>query len=911
MYNGSSLQKSMDTLADEIRRSKDNEDQLVRLYKQQVPLIRQQIDYHKDIKGLQGSEIEDVLSKLRGYGFKSSGNKITNLDHAKSLSGDSASEAEKLLNQWKKLYESLNSIDKKISDFSTDITKSEKDLRDAQVKQELKQIEKTLKRSEYLLRAVENNTDLQATKEKMLGKHDYELSLAVNKEGMSFASAGVKQLIDEFNRLSVMVVKFEENTGAVQHRLEELKDKILDNADAILDYREKINQINLDRLSDNYDKFSDAMSDSIERITSNINQLKEGLVSGTTLSDFNSSTLGTLDFRRMSQFEQDHQTRLKLEADLNNALDHYAKANVDRTIAASKSILNIEKNKYENLLNLAKGYASGFIADLNSNYRTEDIGVTHGFGEQNKAYKDWENRMSVAYQAYSQQYSKMVSDYDKLSKVVRNTSDKQALNSLLVLNQLRLQEQMYKKIVESTKEMIQLSRAELNNTTLTTEQRQEIIKQIKEYENESIKAEKAIRDTIKSRYEFEFDLMDKAAEKAKKQYETIEHLKEIADIVNLDESRKRPIFSALFQGKASQYTLAKEQLRGLLRDQAKLEKNSLEWNLLEEKIENARDSVKGFGVDLLNLNKDILHNNLDGLKNQFEKGILDGRTLDDWKSFRENWVDGVSKEIELETLRKRLLDNENEVIENRLEMLDLQKEVSKKDLEYLDKQMKVFELENKLKNIEGERKVQELIRNDDGTWGWGYSADQTEYDKTNKELQDATKDLDKFKQEQRTAYAEGLANIIGKANNGSYKTTDELRRDLESLRGVYGAVLNDIPEVSTISDSDLLGTYQSYLAANGIISRDLMGGDRLTAAGMQISRLGYNFDGSFMNTTAMLGQMISTELQRAMSNMKTNDGGGDTYQIGSLVFPNVTDTTGFQSVLENLAERAKQEVTKK
>ena len=500
----------------------------------------------------------------------------------------------------------------------------------------------------------------------------------------------------------------------------------------------------------------------------------------------------------------------------------------------------------------------------------------------------------------------LVSQYESQINKARDGVTKQVITNNMILAQLNLQEAAYRKLVETNAKMIELAREELKNTTLTTEQRESLTDQVKEYEKAMIDAQKSIKDTVKSRFDFEFELIDKSLNRAKEYREVFEKYLEIAGLLGLGTGAKQSFVDAVFAGKTNEYRTAKKHLDELIAKQALYQEGSYEWNLLEEKIKSAKSTFADLAVSVLNANRNVLENTLNTIKDGIEKDILGGSTLEKWKTYRDNWVTGIQKELELEALRKRIVDTEDKALQRRLEVLDAQRDVSKHDLEYLDKQLKVAELQKKLNNIEKERKVQTLIRNDDGTYDWGYVADQTEYDKTKKELNEANKDLEKYRQEQRQKYAESLGTIIEKANKGEYKTEDELRSDLDLLRTAYSTILGDIPEIKGGSYGDIIDAYKRYLASNGIVANSFFGGT--SGASDPLNGLGERFELSFKNVMTDLTRIIATELKKTLLNEAVNN---SPIHIDRIELPNVTDGNTFAEQLRGLNLLAKQAVNDK
>lgn len=908
LFTGLPIEKSLDELANQIKLAGDNQDELVRLYKEQIKAIDRQIAFEKDMQKAQQEEMNSILADLRKQGFTTSGNQITNLDRAKTFSDDKASEVDSLLSDWKSLYESIESLDTTISKLNLDKFNAEEDIRNAKIEKELQRIEARLKTTEALVRSVDNNTSIQATKERLVNSQDYDLVLGVNEQGLNTASQAVRDLIKEYNSLSKTSVEYEENAEEIYGTLEDLKSTILDNADAILDYRENMKSVELDRLLTDFNKFADVMAKNGEVISNNVEIMQEGLLSGQTLS--NLAGMGTLDINRKTQLERDYELRLQLEADLNNALIDYSNRNIDKTAKEANQVLQIEANKYNQLLKMAKDYSTGAAIKPSEITVIGETELTDTANQQQ--YDLWKNKLEKFTVDYSKEYADMVERYQRAIDASASSADKQALRNQMIVEQLKMQEQLYKDIIDYNNQFIALSEKELENSNLTTEQRNQLMDAIEEYRLANIDAQNAIRDTVASRFDFEFTLLDKATEKAQQYSDSLAHMLEVAELINVSPADKATIYDAIYDSLINQYSTAKDQLKSLAEQQAEFEVDSYEWNILAERIAGVREQIKGFGVDALNANRDVLNNALESVRDTWEKGLLDDKTLEQWKDYHENWVSGVEKELQLENLRQKSIGLENDLIRQRLEMLDRQDDVSKKDLDYLDKQMKVIELEQKLANLSDQRDVQTLVRRDDGTYAWDYVADQTEYDKTQKELNDARVELEKYRREQRQSYADSLGSIIGRAQTGGYKTTGELVADLDRLRAVYGTVLADIPDLDSLSLEQIIAAYDNYLEMNDLLATDLIGGGG-DAVDNTISTIGAQFEQSFMNISSEFGKVIGAELRAALG--ISADGatpiGGVTYNIASVELPNVSDGNVVADFFNELSRTVDQEVNSK
>lgn len=908
LFTGLPIEKSLDELSNQIKMAGDNQDELVRLYREQIKAIDRQIAHERDMQKAQQEEMNYILGELKKQGFTASGNQITNLDRAKTFSGDTASEVDKLLSDWKSLYESIESLDTTISKLNLEKFNAEEDIRDAKIEKELQKIEARLKSTEALMRSVENNTSIQSAKEKMVNSADYDLILGVNEQGMNTASQAVRELIAEYNNLSKTSVEYEENAEEIYDTLEDLKSTILDNADAILEYREDMKSVELDRLLDDFSRFSDVMARNGEVISNNVEIMQDGLLSGQLLTDL--AGLGTLDIGRKTKLERDQELRLELEAELNNALEAYSNKNIEKTASAANKILQIEANKYGQLLQMAKDYSDGVAISPTEISVIGDTEMTDTANQQQ--YDLWKNKLERFTVDYSKEYADMVERYQRAIEASESSADKQALRNQMVLEQLKMQEKLYKDIIDYNNQFIALGEKELENANLTTEQRNQLLDAIEEYRTANIDAQNSIRETVASRFDFEFSLLDKATEKAQQYSDSLAHMLEVADLINVSPTGKETIYDAIYQSLVNQYAEAKSQLQSLSDQQSQFEAGSYEWTILAERIAEVREQMRGFGVDALNANRDILNNALESVRDTWEKGLLDDKTLEQWKDYHENWVSGVEKELQLENLRQKSIGLEGDLLKQRLEMLDRQDDVSKKDLDYLDKQMKVIELEQKLANISDQRDVQTLVRRDDGTYAWDYVSDQSQYDKTQKELNDARIELEQFRNEQRQSYADSLGGIIDRAQTGGYQTSGDLMADLDRLRAVYGTVLSDIPDLDTLSLEQIMSAYEKYLATNDLLATDLVGGGG-AVLDATISNIGAQFEKSFMNIATDFGKVIGAELKDALgiTGEGTSAIGGVTYQIERVELPNVSDANGFASFFNELSRTVDQQVNSK
>ena len=906
LYTGNSLENQMSSLENSIKQANENQDKLINLYGKQIKVIDKQIAYEQSMQSSYQAQMNSLLSQLRGKGFKTSGNNITNLDRAKSFKGDAASDVESLLNDWKSVYESLQDSAKKINDLRTDKWEKEQDILEAKTAKELEKIEARLKQTNVLLRKNENNLDLVSTKLDAINDADFELLMTINAEGANTASRDLQGLMSEFNKLSVMNIQYAENAEELQGTLEDLRDSILNSADAIIEYRQEIEQIKLDRAASDYERYTSAIEYNTDALQSNIDAMRDGLISGQKLTDLNNFI--TVDLSRDNSYTNLAKSRIELEQQVNDAMAEFADMQVDRTKKKNNRLLQLDIDRYNQLIKMEQDFASGKFVDVEAGNRGLISAKTSA---QEKQYEQWKNSLNEMSYAYTQAYSKMLAKQQAAMDATDDAKLKQEIYSSAIIEQLKYQEKMYEEIIKTNNEYIKLSENMLASSSLTTSQRQELIDQINEYKESNIDAQEAIRSSIEDRFDYEFSLYDKAAKQAEKYTEELQHIMEVAEFSNISPETTNKMYEAVLGSIINQYGKAKDALQKYNDEQSKFEQGSLEWNLLGEQIDSVKESIRDLSIEALNTNKDMLENTMDAISEKFTKGLLDGKTLDEWESFRDNWVTGVEKEMSLEGLRQKSISLENEAINNRLEMLDRQEQVSKKDIEYTEKQMELIELQNKLRNIENERNVQTIVRNDDGTWDWAYVADQTEYDKTYEDMNDAQKELTEYQENARLDYVKGIKDIMDRAANGEYATTEDMQKDLLDLNQVYGGVLSQIPGFNMLDSAEAIEAYGEYLGLTKSMTDDILGLTNEDTSQMMLNSMGEAFESAFDNTAQKLGTIIGQELLNALSTARAEGGVGTQYNISNISLPNVTDGEGFANFFRDLPQVASQEASKK
>lgn len=905
LYNGTPINSSMDDLKREIQRNNENFDKLIPLYQKQTKLIDRQIKHEQDLLNAQQSEMGKLLGDLRKYGFRTSGNQVTNLGHAKSLRGERASEAEKTLNDWKSLYETMEKTRQTINGLrqdrwqtAKDIEKVKKSIEEEKIKKELEKIEKQLKISERLAKSIENNTSVISEKMGLLDSQDFELNMNVNEEGMINATSNVKRLTDEFNRLSAKSVEYGENAEHILQHLEKLKGEILSNADAILNYRNALKDLRIKRFADDFAYFTNVMEQNIGRVRNNIDTIREGLVSGETLGGQVSSAFIEGAFNRRSEIEQQHARRLQLEEDLNRALERYEDKRVERKKEIAEKELQIESSKYSQLLALEKGYQAKQLPDVGLSNMLKQVDK-----REQTNYLKWQGELISSTIKYRDLYRKLADTYDGAMKKARTAQQAENIRNQMLMNQLSLQRKMYEDMIKANDKAINKTNEMLNSMDLTTSQRQDLQNSIRQYEQANIDAHKNIREVVKERFELELGFIQKVTDRSQKYTDRLNKILEIAESVKSSDRTLINLNKAILSAQTNQYGNAIQLIEHLEKKQKQFDIGSVQYNMIQDRIEQLREGLSQMTLDILNTNKNLLERQIDQLQKRSERLALGGLSLDQFKRQNDEWTSGIAKEYELERLRGELSKLEDQTLLRRLEIMDRQERISNNELEYVDKLIEAQKLREKINTMESDRNIKTLGVDENGNWEWQYVSDNEGRAEAEAELRKIETELEKFINQQQANYVSEMNEVMSGARSGEFGSVDELQSRINEINSKYNGLLgNGLQKYDTDA---IISAYQQYLQNNN----DIVEGTEYGTGGKgsQFAQLSSAFVHSFDQISEKLAKMIGGELKAAIeSSTLANAVKGMTIENQYLEFPNVTDASAIEEAIRTLPDVVRQ-----
>lgn len=920
LYKGLPLDEQASKLENAVTQADEDMNKLINIARQKIDVDRKQLAYQNEMRGAYQNQLNDVMGKLRGYGFRTNGNQITNLDIAKNFKGDQASKVNELLSTYQNVYQNLSDVTKKIDELNTDIWQQNKNIQDYQEEIESQAIEKAQRELEMVQRSVEYSKNLADRVIDSLSEKDYAMKLGFSAKEINEQSAGLEKLIGQFNKLSAMTFSKKEQAEKIEDSLNDLRQTILDTADSVLELQNNMKQAEIDQYTENLTSFTDTINNNIDRLKSNVQQLQDGLLSGTTFDDLLSSNLSVTDFEQQSALSRQMQQRIDLENQLDSAMDAFAKKNVDRQNNVAAAQLRVEQNKYAQMLNLAKDYAKGYVGEINTKFATYATptgqanlnDITIGGGQRSVEY-------TKAMVKYQDELVKLREEYNKQLKAAANDEQRSRINQKFAVQQMDMQRELYQQIINSNLQAIDDMQKKLKTEDLTTEQRQTLKESIAQYEKDNIDAQNNIKDIIKERFEYENTLIQDQLDKYQKVTDTVSNLVTLAKTLQMQPATQAKLLEQQYKSIEKQYNTYIALANKLREQQSGYGVNSFEWNTLQKQIDEMDSRVNQSIADLLEASRSQFENTMEATSKEFEKSINGGRTADRTKFEDDIWIDGVSKQLKLEQLRQKSIELENEVVKKRIEALDAQSRMSKIQADYVDKQIDVLNAQQALDNTLGKRDTKVLTQGEDGKFNWTYMANQDDVDTARENLTQAKVDMEDYKKQMKSQFVDAVEKVIDGAKTGELNI-DEVKTRLQQLQDAYGVgILDDIPEYNAGQLENIIQQYTDYVNRN----KDILGkyGDSKAVGSLTgYQEILQGFTDQFKVVGKEISEMFGQQLRNALKldpNLSPRIPNAPTQTLSMVIqhqtleFPNVTDPTGFEEAIKNLPQIAKQQVQSK
>lgn len=918
LYTGLPLDEQVNKLESAVTQADDNMDKLITLSRQRIDVDRKQISYQETMQRAYQQQVTDMINQLHAYGFQNNGNQITNLDHAKSITGDNASKVDDLLSKYQSAYQNMSEAAQKIEELRTDIWQQGKNQEDYRNNKDQKMVDQLQRELEILTTSIDNSKNILERQADSLSDGDYVMKMKNGAEQINDKTEAVYQLLQKFNRLSVanfVGTKDADNAKNLLESLQSIRDSVTENLDSIDELKKSMRDTTLNSIIENLDKYTTNLSDSIDRLKNNVENLQDGLLSGTTYSDLMSSNFDVVNLHQKSAYEESVNERIDLEKAMDDALDRFAQKNVDRTAQVANQELQINQQKYDSLYRMAEGYANGQLQKIEpirvkyeKQTETDQIdlpGVSHN-QEYVKASTEYQKQMADLKARYNDEMSKATSQ-----------EEREAINQRMVYEQLSLQEATNKRMIEADKQAIEDLKKQAQDPGMSTEQLTTISDKIAEYEKNIIDAQNDIKDAVKSRFEYEKTQLDKEMDDYQRLSDTMSNLATIADALHLDGKTQAAVIDQQYAATYMQYDNYLNVLERLRNEMSKYEKGSFESNQLQDMINDYQSSLDGIVTSLLDITKSEFEQTLDSVQKSFEKSVNKGMTADQAKFDQDVWYNPMQKELKLEEMRLKITELEDKTVEKRIAALDAQERMSKAEADYVDKQLDLALAEQKLNNTINKKDVRYLEKDENGKFNWTYIADQDQVDAARQEVNQAKQAIEDAKVSNRNDYIEKVEEIVSDMKDGSINQ-EEVRSRLEQLNNSYKFILKDIPSFDISKVEDIIKAYDEYAEKNQNIIKDYQ-----RSANVQ-NRAAYQdivkgFGDQFKAVSKDLGEIFGKQLRETLN---LPNGIRNAYGTGkdqSLVIngglhielPDVKDVDDFAKAIETLPQVAKQYATRK
>ena len=915
LYTGLPLDEQVNKLESAVTQADQDMDKLINLSRQRIDVDNKQIAYQKTMQNAYQQQITDMINQLHQYGFQNNGNQITNLIHAKDIHGDNASKVDDLLSKYQSAYQNFSEATQKIQELQTDIWQQGKNQEDYRNTKDQKMVEGLQRSLELLTTAIENHKNILERKANSLSDEDYVMRTENSAEQIQVKSADTNDLLKKFNELSVanfVGTKDADNAKNLLESLQSIRDAITENLDSIADLKKTMRDIQLSSIIENLSKYTDNLNNSIDRLKNNVTNLQDGLLSGTTYSDLISSNFDAVNLDQRTAYEKSVNDRISLEEELDKALDKFAQKNVDRTAQVANQELQINQQKYEELLKMRQAVEAHTIMTLVP-IKTQYQAPSSGNVYQDELEKTSHNK---EYLAASVEYQREMNELkDRYNEKMRNASsqaEKEAINQAMVFEQLALQEKVYNRMIAADQQAINELKKQAENPDMSTEQRKTISDQITEYENNIMEAQNNIKDAIKGRFEYEKQLLDKQMDEYKRASDTISNLVMIADALHLDGETQARVINQQYASTYREYENYLDVLARLRKELSSYEKGSFEYNQLSDMINDYQSTLDSTVTSLLDITKEEFSHTLDSIQDSFEKSVNDGMTANQAKFDQDVWYNPMQKELKLEEMRLKITELEDKTVEKRIAALDAQERMSKAEADYVDKQLDLALAEQKLNNTINKKDVRYLEKDENGKFNWTYIADQDSVDAARQEVNQAKQAIEDAKVSNRNDYIEKVEEVISGAKDGTLNQ-EEVRKRLEQLNNSYKFILKDIPTFDISKVEDIISAYDAYAEKNkDIIDQYKRSANVSNNAGYQ--EIVKGFGEQFKAVSKDLGEIFGKQLREALN---LPDGIRNAYGNGSadkpvviqnmqLELPNVHDANEFAEALKTLPQVAQQ-----
>lgn len=352
--------------------------------------------------------------------------------------------------------------------------------------------------------------------------------------------------------------------------------------------------------------------------------------------------------------------------------------------------------------------------------------------------------------------------------------------------------------------------------------------------------------------------------------------------------------------------------------------NTDEWHVLNnsldkynQQLRDATLEVRKQRKELIATEKELAELNFEGNLSKLELAIFGGQTEKDAKESLDNrmkayddFIDGEERLLEIERIKKLVADENLTLTKEQLRLLESGDRVERAKLDKLNKQLNIQQLQERLESLKGQKNIQQLVKNDDGTFNFQYVADENAIKEVENEIIEGKKELVKWEYEYRNeqdkkSFEERQA-LLQKEEEKLRKRLDEQLKNIEAL---YKSL--DITTKTNISSFDTGGKTGNFQGGRVALLHE-----KEIVLNKSQSETFEKLVNIMPNITNVLGSLSNgfkgiKPIAPKLATQAGGTAGTQNFNISKLEFPNVKDAREIENSIKNLSTFATQWANKK
>ena len=222
-----------------------------------------------------------------------------------------------------------------------------------------------------------------------------------------------------------------------------------------------------------------------------------------------------------------------------------------------------------------------------------------------------------------------------------------------------------------------------------------------------------------------------------------------------DLSGRLELTQKITEKEIERYGFIKSNVKELKEQLKTTKENSEEWHMINKSLDEYNQKLKDSTLELKRQKNEMVSiaqaqadKQYDSDLKNAERNIFGGQTekdakkvLDDKVQAFEDYISGEEKALEIAQIRKMVEEEGLTLTREQQDLLNQGGQVERDRLDRLNKQLNIQQLQAKLENQKNQKNIKQLVKKDDGTFGFEYVADKKAIKETENALLESKKDL--------------------------------------------------------------------------------------------------------------------------------------------------------------------------